>query len=104
MKVLVAGATGAIGRQLVPKLVQAAHDVIGMVRSSGSREAVRAMGARAVTADALEIDQVGEAVAAADPEVSVHELTAIRGTIDMRHFDDRFAHPSWRSAFAKELA
>ena len=90
MKVFVAGAAGAMGHQLVPKLVAAGHDVVGMTRTPGKRETLVALGAEPVVADALNPDQVTEAVAAAGPDVIVHELTAI-STLDMRHFDRSFA-------------
>jgi nucleoside-diphosphate-sugar epimerase len=90
MKVLVAGAAGAIGRQLVPLLVAEGHDVVGMTRSESNREAIELMGARAVIADALDADAVAEAVATAAPEAIAHELTALSGNFDMRHFDRFF--------------
>ncbi|MGC1164493.1 MAG: NAD(P)-dependent oxidoreductase [Solirubrobacterales bacterium] len=90
MKVLVAGAAGAIGKQLVPRLAAAGHEVFGMTRSAGSAEVVRGLGATPVVADALDPDQVAAAVAAAEPEAIVHELTALAGSLDMRHFDRDF--------------
>jgi nucleoside-diphosphate-sugar epimerase len=90
MNVFVAGATGAMGKQLVPRLVAAGHRVTGMTRSESKRDMLWELGAEPVVADALDPDQVAEAVAAAAPEVIVHELTAI-GTLDMRHFDRAFA-------------
>lgn len=90
MRVLVAGATGAVGRQLVPRLVEAGHDVVGMVRSTAKRDEVSEMGASAVVADALVAEQVAQAVAEAQPEVIVHELTSIPEELDMRHFDRDF--------------
>lgn len=89
MKVFVAGATGAIGSQLVPKLVAAGHEVHGMTRSESKRDVLHRLGAVAVVADALDPDQVAEAVADAQPEVIVDELTAI-GALDLRHFDRDF--------------
>ena len=91
MKVLVAGATGALGKQLVPRLVAAGHEVVGMTRNVGKREAVEALGARPVIADALAPEQVAAAVAEAEPEVIVHQLTALSGSLDMRHFGRDFA-------------
>ncbi|HEX3316649.1 MAG TPA: NAD(P)-dependent oxidoreductase [Solirubrobacteraceae bacterium] len=91
MKVFVAGATGALGRALVPQLVAAGHEVTGMTRSPAKAEAVRALGAQPAIADALDPDAVAEAVARAAPEVIVHELTALSGTLDMRHIDRAFA-------------
>jgi nucleoside-diphosphate-sugar epimerase len=90
MRVFLAGATGAIGRQLVPRLVEAGHEVHGMTRHESKRELLRELGAVPVVADALDPDQVAEAVATAHPEVIVHQLTAI-GSLDMRHFDRDFA-------------
>ena len=91
MRVFVAGATGAIGRQLVPRLAGAGHEVFGMTRSDAKRELLSGLGAQPVVADALDPGQVAEAVATARPEVIIHELTAIPGALDMRHFDREFA-------------
>jgi nucleoside-diphosphate-sugar epimerase len=91
MKVLVAGATGALGRQLVPRLVAGGHEVTGMTRSESKRAEVEAMGARAVVADALDPDSVAVAVAEAEPEVIIHQLTALDRDFDVRHFDRTFA-------------
>src|SRR3954468_8427694 len=91
MKVLVAGATGALGKQLVPRLVANRHDVAGITRSASKQDALRALGARPVLADALPPDPGGCAVAEARPDVIVHELTALSGMSDMRHFDRDFA-------------
>ena len=90
MRVLVAGATGAIGKQLVPLLVAAKHEVYGTTRSESKVAMLRELGAVPVVVDALDADQVGEAVARARPDVIVHQLTAI-GTLDMRNFDRAFA-------------
>lgn len=77
MKVFVAGASGAIGRPLVPGLVAAGHEVTGTTRSEERAEAIRAAGARAVVCDALDADAFRAAVVVAAPEVVVHELTAL---------------------------
>jgi nucleoside-diphosphate-sugar epimerase len=77
MRVFVAGATGAIGRPLVSRLVAAGHEVTGTTRSERSAEAVRAAGARAAIVDALDADALREAVEQAAPEAIVHELTAL---------------------------
>jgi nucleoside-diphosphate-sugar epimerase len=90
MRVFVAGATGAIGRQLIPRLVAAGHEVTGMTRSESKQAVVRELGATPAVADALDPDQVAEAVGRAKPEVIVHQLTAIGG-LDLRHFDRDFA-------------
>lgn len=91
MKILVAGATGALGRQLVPRLVAAGHTVTGMTRTPSKQEALLAMGATPLVADALDPEQVAQAVAEARPEVIVHQLTALPGALDVRHWDRDFA-------------
>jgi nucleoside-diphosphate-sugar epimerase len=90
MKVFVAGATGAMGKQLVPQLVDAGHRVVGTTRSEAKQGALWELGAKPMVVDALDADQVAGAVAEAQPDVIVHELTAIE-TFDMRHFDRSFA-------------
>jgi nucleoside-diphosphate-sugar epimerase len=90
MRVFLAGATGAIGKQLVPLLVEAGHEVHGMTRSESKQAMLSELGAVPVVADALDPEQVAEAVARAKPDVIVHQLTAI-GPIDMRHMDRDFA-------------
>ena len=87
MKVLVAGATGALGKQLVPRLVANGHEVVGTTRSAGKRELVRGMGATPVVVDALDPEAVARAVAEAEPDAIVHELTALSDSLDIRHFD-----------------
>lgn len=91
MKVLLAGATGAIGRQLVPKLVANGHEVVGMTRSEAKAEEVRALGARPAVADALDPEQVAAAVGANEPEAIIHQLTALSGDLDLRNLDRTFA-------------
>jgi 2-alkyl-3-oxoalkanoate reductase len=91
MKIFVAGATGALGTQLVPQLVANGHEVVGMTRSESKSDLVRSLGARPVVADALDPDAVAGAVAEAEPEVIVHQLTALSGSLDMRHIDRFFA-------------
>ena len=84
MKIFVAGATGALGRALVPQLVARGHDVVGMTRSASKQDLLRGLGARPIVADALDPDAVAQAVAAAEPEAIVHQLTALSGTMSMR--------------------
>jgi 2-alkyl-3-oxoalkanoate reductase len=87
VRVFVAGATGAVGRPLVPKLVAAGHEVTGMTRSESKAEDVRRAGARAVVADVFDVDALGAAMEEARPEVIVHELTALPDRIDFRRAD-----------------
>jgi 2-alkyl-3-oxoalkanoate reductase len=90
MKVFVAGATGALGKQLVPQLVAAGHEVTGMTRSAAKEDLIRSLGARPAVADALDPDQVARAVAEAEPEVIVHQLTAISADASIRRLDRSF--------------
>lgn len=91
MKVFVAGATGALGRQLVPRLVARGHEVTGLTSRADRAGAIRALGATPVVADALDREAIARAVAAATPEVIVHQLTALSGSLDLRDFDGSFA-------------
>ena len=90
MKVFVAGATGAMGKQLVPGLIAAGHEVVGMTRTESKQAALRELGATPVVADALDPEQVAAAVGRTEPEVIIHQLTAIGG-LNMRRFDRDFA-------------
>jgi nucleoside-diphosphate-sugar epimerase len=90
MKVFVAGATGAMGKQLLPLLVAAGHDVVGTTRSASKQEALSELGATPIVADALDPDQVADAVGRAQPDVIIHQLTAIAG-VNPRRFDRDFA-------------
>lgn len=94
MKILVAGATGALGRQLVPILVDRGHEVTGMTRRREKQSLLRELGARPVVADALDPDAVAQAVAAAEPEVIVHQLTALAGQANVRKIDKALAETS----------
>lgn len=91
MRVFVSGATGAIGMALVPQLVAQGHDVAAVTRSPSKVSVVEAVGATAVVLDVLDEAAVGEAVARAQPEVIVHQATALSGTPDLRRFDRWFA-------------
>ena len=75
----------------MPQLVARGHDVTGMTHSESKRDLVRSLGARPAVADALDPDAVAQAVAEAEPEVIVHQLTALSGPFDLRHFDRTFA-------------
>jgi len=89
MKVLVAGATGAIGKQLLPKLVTNGHEVVGITRSEAKADAVRALDAEPAIADALDPEAVAAAVAASEPEAIIHELTGLAGNLGSLHNLDR---------------
>lgn len=87
MRVFVAGASGAIGRPLVPRLIAAGHEVTGMTRSEARAEDVRAAGAAAAVVDALDADALRAAVADASPEVVIHELTSLPDRLNFRRKD-----------------
>jgi uncharacterized protein YbjT (DUF2867 family) len=93
MKVLVAGASGALGAQLVPKLVAAGHQVVAMTKTESKQDGLRRLGARPVVVDALDPDAVGGVVGEAEPDVIVHEHTTLSGPTSMR--DAR--HPAGRA-------
>jgi nucleoside-diphosphate-sugar epimerase len=84
MRVFVAGATGAMGRRLVPQLVAAGHEVTGMTRSTERAEGVRAAGAEAAVCDAFDAAAVDAALSRARPEVVVHQLTDLPDRLDFR--------------------
>ncbi len=94
MRVLVAGATGAVGRQLVPQLVAAGHEVSATTRSQPKVEGLRAAGAEPYLLDGLDDTAVGAVVARARPDVIVHEMTAIPAAMNLRKFDQTFAATS----------
>ncbi len=79
MKILLAGATGAIGRLLVPLLVAAGHEVAGTTRHAEKREQIAASGARPVVADALDREAMFAALRAERPDVVIHQFTDLRG-------------------------
>jgi len=91
MRVFVAGATGAIGTPVVRRLIERGHQVTATTRHTDKLDRLRRLGATAVIMDGLDAASVGEAVARAEPEAIVHQMTALSGTPDMRHFDRWFA-------------
>jgi nucleoside-diphosphate-sugar epimerase len=91
MRVFVAGATGAIGRPLVPRLLAAGHEVVGMTRSQERAAALRATGAEAVVCDVYDRTALDAALARAEPEVVVNQLTDIPPAIDPRRFAEQMA-------------
>ncbi|QKW08235.1 NAD(P)-dependent oxidoreductase [Streptomyces sp. NA04227] len=95
MRVFVAGGTGVLGRRLVPQLVAGGHRVTATTTSEAKLGLLRELGADGVVMDGLDAMSVGEAVAAARPEVIVHQMTAISpvhaGKPDLKHPDRWFA-------------
>jgi nucleoside-diphosphate-sugar epimerase len=90
MRVFVAGASGVIGRSLLPLLAQEGHEVVGMTRSEEKMGALREMGAEPMVADAFDADGLCEAVVKARPEIVIHELTDIPRAIDPKRFEEQF--------------
>jgi nucleoside-diphosphate-sugar epimerase len=91
MRIFVAGATGAIGRRLVPELVTRGHSVTATTRTAEKVDMLRALGAEPVVVDGLDAVAVGEAVARAEPDAIVHQMTALAVAMDIKHFDRMFA-------------
>src|SRR4051812_8671608 len=90
MKILLAGASGAIGQHLVPLLVAQQHEVIGAFRNPANAERVRALGATPLVLDALDGAAVIKAVAEIMPQAIIHQLTAIPARLDLKHIDRDF--------------
>jgi len=91
MKILVAGATGAVGRRLVPLLVAGGHHVVATTRTSGKLSTVRAMGAEPILMDGLNGEEVIKAVVSSRPDVIVHQMTALASMRSLKKFDQEFA-------------
>src|SRR5947207_2648023 len=91
MKVFVTGATGAIGRFLLPQLLENGHEVVALTRSADKAELIERTGASAVIADPLNKQQLTAAVRRAEPEVIIHQLTALSGVGNFRKLDQEFA-------------
>jgi nucleoside-diphosphate-sugar epimerase len=91
MRVFLAGATGVIGRHLLPLLLADGHEVTGMTRSPHKADALRASGADAVVADGLDAKAVTSAVTEARPDAVIHQLTAIPQRLDPRKIVRDFA-------------
>jgi nucleoside-diphosphate-sugar epimerase len=91
MRVFLAGATGAIGRRLVPQLVDSGHEVVGTTRTPEKVDGLRLAGATPVVLDGKDGEAVRRDVMEAKPEVVIHQMTALSGTLDFRHFAETFA-------------
>ena len=91
MKIFVAGATGVIGRRLVPLLVEAGHDVVGMSRSAERAASLEDSGARGVVADVFDGDRLRRLLGDEEPEIVIHELTDVRRQLEPGHTIEQFA-------------
>jgi nucleoside-diphosphate-sugar epimerase len=91
MKIFVTGGTGAIGRFLIPQLLENRHEVVALTRSANKAVLLENMGATAAIADPLDKQQLTAAVRMAEPEVIIHQLSALTGAGNFRKFDQEFA-------------
>lgn len=91
MRVFVAGGAGVIGRNLIPMLTAAGHQVTATTRAAARTGQLRSLGAQAEVVDGLDRAAVLAAVARAEPDVIVHQMTALSGVSDLRKFDQTFA-------------
>jgi nucleoside-diphosphate-sugar epimerase len=91
MNIFLAGATGALGSRLVPMLVERGHHVVGTTRSQSRAARLSEAGAEPAVLDPLDAQAVRDAVARAEPDVVVHELTALSSLGMARNFDRAFA-------------
>ena len=91
MHVFIAGGTGAIGTRLIPQLVERGHRVTATTTDPVKLAGLGRLGADGVVVDGLDGAAVGEAVASAEPDAVVHQMSALAGKIDPKHFDRSFA-------------
>jgi nucleoside-diphosphate-sugar epimerase len=91
MHVYIAGGTGVVGRRLIPLLVERGHRVTATTRDPGKAAGLQSLGAQPVVVDGLDSAAVGESVAKAEPDAVVHQMSALSGKADPKHFDRYFA-------------
>jgi nucleoside-diphosphate-sugar epimerase len=91
MRVFLAGATGVLGRRLVPQLLAAGHDVVATTRTPAKVDQLARLGAQPVVVDGLDGAAVEEAVVSSEPQAIVHQMTALEGLSSLRNFDKTFA-------------
>src|SRR5262245_9556991 len=91
MKIFVAGATGNVGSRLIPLLVDRGHQVVGTTRTAAKADRLTGVGAEPMIVDGLDRDGLTAAIAKAEPEVVVHQMTALSVSFDIRRIDRFFA-------------
>ncbi len=91
MRVFVAGSTGAVGKSLVPLLLESGHEVVALSRTPHKSKELEALGAKVAVADAHDRDGLTAAIKRAEPEVIIHQLTALAGVVNFKKFDEEFA-------------
>lgn len=92
MRVFVAGGTGAVGRYLVPQLIEAGHQVSAISRQDARVDALRRLGVDAFVCDVFDADRLADAVARAAPDAIVHQLTDLPATMDPRQIERAYAN------------
>ena len=91
MRVLLVGASGAIGRRLIPQLAERGHQVTGTSRSAAKAGQLRSLGAEPAVLDVLDAGAVRAVVAKARPDAIVYQATALAGQAFSRNMDRGFA-------------
>jgi nucleoside-diphosphate-sugar epimerase len=91
MRIFLAGATGAIGKPLLPMLISAGHTVVATTQHNDKMMSIHSAGATPMLVKALNKEEVLSAVQEARPEIVIHQLTAIPANLNLRHFDEGFA-------------
>ena len=114
MRIFVAGATGAVGRQLLPLLLEAGHEVLGSSRTAQGLEQIRSQGARAIEVDVFDAALLSTTVAAAKPDAIIHQLTALSSgssldnakmrIVGTRHLVDAARHAGTPRLIAQSIA
>jgi nucleoside-diphosphate-sugar epimerase len=104
MKIFLAGATGVIGRPLLPLLVEAGYEVVGTTRSEAKADQVRASGGEPAVVNAMDTEALRAAVVAAEPEVVINQLTALPDALDFRDREALSATNALRSEAGPALA
>jgi nucleoside-diphosphate-sugar epimerase len=91
MRVLVIGATGAVGLPLVSQLVERGHEVVGTSRTRMRAETLRELGAEPTVLDVLDRDAVRQMVLETQPDGIVHQATALADGVDFKRFAEGLA-------------
>jgi nucleoside-diphosphate-sugar epimerase len=91
MKIFVTGGTGALGKFLLPQLLEKGHEVVALTRSVDRAEPIEKLGSTAVIANPLDKQALTAAVRRAEPEVIIHQLSSLKGAGNFKKFDQEFA-------------
>ena len=91
MRVFVAGATGVIGRRLVPRLIEAGHTVTAMTCNLDRAKGLASLGAKPVVCDVYDAKSLEEMLRRAKPDVVIHQLIALPKAINPRKMEEQLA-------------